>query len=223
LARPDIEKLFSDIWQSREETVYPRLFGSILPHISTIPPEFLAGDRIDFKPPALWLHYGVLQSPPDSIRNCWVYVSSGLSNPTLDQCENPLPEGPSGIGFEVVMFTATESAWAVRIIQWVMANQLLTAAGMTTFELMEIFDRIHVPPELRPSPLSHIDYLFVLPMPPDMHHFELPTGRVELLMLVGVTEAEMKFARAQGGDGLLELLQHHGMSRVTDTDRKSVI
>ncbi len=121
------------------------------------------------------------------------------------------------------MFSAAPSSWAPRMIQWVMANQLMAAAGITSFDLMEIFDRIHLPAALQPPAPSNIKHLFVLPAPADIQQFELPTGRVELLLLVGVTEAEMRFARAQGGDGLLELLQHHGISRLTDTSRASVI
>jgi hypothetical protein len=223
LAQTSIEKVFTDVWQFREEIVYPRLFGSITPEISLIPAEFFADDKQVIQPPPLWLHYGVLPSPPDSIRNCWAYVSSGLSNPTPDQCENPNPAEPSGIGFELVMFSAAPSSWAPRMIQWVMANQLMAAAGITSFDLMEIFDRIHLPAALQPPAPSNIKHLFVLPAPADIQQFELPTGRVELLLLVGVTEAEMRFARAQGGDGLLELLQHHGISRLTDTSRASVI
>lgn len=221
-----IEKLFSDVWRFREETVYPRMFGSVLSDISLIPPEFFSDDRTDgqkFQPPPLWLHYGVLRSPADSIRNCWAYVSSGLSNPSPDQCENPNPAEPSGIGFELVMFTAVESPWAARVIQWVMANQMMAAAGITSFDLIEIFDRIHLPVRLCPEASSDIKHLFVLPAPSDIHQFELPTGRVEVLLMIGVTEAEMRFARAQGGDGLLELMQHHGVSRVTDIHRASVI
>jgi len=119
LEQQKIEKLFSDVWRFREETVYPRMFGSVLSDISLIPPEFFSDDRTDgqkFQPPPLWLHYGVLRSPADSIRNCWAYVSSGLSNPSPDQCENPNPAEPSGIGFELVMFTAVESPWAARVI-----------------------------------------------------------------------------------------------------------
>jgi hypothetical protein len=88
---------------------------------------------------------------------------------------------------------------------------------------MEIFDRIHLPPELHPPNPSEIRHLFVLPAPADIQIFDLPTGRVEMLLLLGITDAEMKFARAQDGSGLLELLQHHGVSRITDITRRSVI
>lgn len=223
MAQDTVEKFFSNVWQLREETIYPRLLGSLAPDISVIPAEFFALPPHEFKPPPLWLHYGVLTSPPDSIRNCWGYTSSGLSNPSPDQCEHPNPAEPSGLGFEIVMFTTAESPWAVRVIQWVMANQMLAAAGLAPVELMEIFDRIHLPPELHPPNPSEIRHLFVLPAPADIQIFDLPTGRVEMLLLLGITDAEMKFARAQDGSGLLELLQHHGVSRITDITRRSVI
>lgn len=223
MSQGTIEKFFTDVWQLREETIYPRLFGSLKSEISVIPAEFFSIPPHEFKPPPLWLHYGAVTSPPDSIRNCWAYASSGLSNPTLDQCEHPNPAEPSGLGFEVVMFTPTESPWAVRVIQWAMANQMLVAAGLVSFELVEIFDRIHLPPALYPPDTSYIKHIFVVPAPADIHLFDLPSGKVEMLLLLGITDAEMKFARAQDGSGLLELLQHHGVSRVTDVTRQSVI
>ncbi len=223
MADNTIEQIFEQTWAIREESVYPRLLGKLSPTISNIPPEFFTGHPHHMDPPALWLHYGIIESPPDEMRDCWAYLSSGLSNPTPDQCANPKISEPSGIGFEVLMFTAERSPWAQKVMQWVMANQLLTAAGRTDFDLIEIFDRISLPPALRPPPPSAMEYLFVVPAPADIQQFELPTGRVENLLLLAITAAEMKFARAQEGGGLLEVLRHHGVSRITDPTRASTV
>jgi hypothetical protein len=51
--------------------------------------------------------------------------------------------------------------------------------------------------------------------------FDLPSGRVDLFLLVGATDAEVEFARQASQDTLVALLQKEGVWPCTDAERKS--
>jgi hypothetical protein len=52
--------------------------------------------------------------------------------------------------------------------------------------------------------------------------FEFLGQRYSLLLCIGITDAELSFARSQGGGKLLPLLKQHGIFPYTTPDRSSV-
>jgi hypothetical protein len=53
--------------------------------------------------------------------------------------------------------------------------------------------------------------------------FELASGKVELLLLVGATETEVEFARGRGQPALVELLRERAGWPLTDPARASMV
>ena len=53
-------------------------------------------------------------------------------------------------------------------------------------------------------------------------HFQLESGQVELLTLVGVTKNEMAFSRSNGMDRLMAKLVAAGTGYITHPDREQV-
>jgi len=222
----DWQKWFEGIWAQREERVYPAFFGDLGPGIYTIPMSTFASlGRAD--PDPRYLTHGVFESPPTQERAEWVYVSSGMSNPWGDSPETIQAGAYSGLGFEFTMHTRERAKWAVQMLHWIMAVQLLVAAGELSGSLLERNDRIPLggPLGKRDGVLTHL----LVGAPPRVEEggypgeFELPSGKVEMMVLVGITEKESEFAKTQGAEGLVKLLMHHGVWAVTDVGRVGVV
>ena len=127
------QKWFEAIWADREDRVYRDYFGELGPGIYTLRPENFAQVGAKNVDPR-WLHHGVFECPPAGAsshvrRDHWLYVSSGMSNPWGDSPETAKPEGLSGLGFELTLHTREPGRWALELMQWLMAVQLLVASG----------------------------------------------------------------------------------------------
>lgn len=124
----DWQQWFERVWEYREETLYPRTFGTgsdggifVLTHElfnmrfgeATVDPR--------------WLHHGVLVFPPVHPNTSWRYVSSGLSNAWED--DRPDPSGWSGLGIELVLQTPEKAQWGLNVTLNILAYQLLLAVG----------------------------------------------------------------------------------------------
>jgi hypothetical protein len=211
---------FEHAWEVREEAVYPRLFGPHDPAIYTLPGElFVETFKRDFDP--RWLTYGVIETPPSPTRPSWLYVSSGLSNAWEDDAPNP--DGPSGLGMEFVLETPQQATWAILRLQHVVAFQILIACGAYPDRpLMSLHDRIPLRSPISDEPCD-LTWLTIVPPSGYSPSFTLPTGRVDLLAIVGITEAEAAYARREGGESLLEVLHAGGAYPVTDPTRASLV
>jgi hypothetical protein len=179
--------------------------------------------RFGKEPHPGWRNHGVFACPPHGERTTWAYVTSGLSNPwNLDQ-EGRDPSGFSGLGFELMVETPAAADWAVPLLHNLMAYELLVAVGTyDNAELLEYGNRVPLGGSITPTFDSAICWLLVEPpqrVPPS---FEIASGRVDLYQLVGVTEAEVEFARQNDQDALVELLQQEGVYPATDAARRSV-
>ena len=53
--------------------------------------------------------------------------------------------------------------------------------------------------------------------------FQLPSGNVDLLVLLGISAREADFVRTQGVEALLNLLNHHNFLPFTDPQRLSAV
>ena len=131
------------VWEYRESTLYPRLFGSISRGIFVIPYELFAKTfgQADVDP--RWLHYGVFEYAPTSTRSSWVYVTSGMSTPW--EAEQPDPSTVSGLGCEFLFESSVQGDWAVRRLWQLMAYQMLLFHGrypgrepLTTFDRLPL-------------------------------------------------------------------------------------
>lgn len=215
------QEWFEAAWAVREEEVYPSLFGS---HDSTIAVLTAHLFQNTFKQESVdprWLHSGVFEVPPNSSRASWLYVSSGLSNAWEDG--SPDPTGPSGLGMEFVLQTPRREEWAIDRLAHVVAFQSLISGGKYPGRgLLDLYDRIPLRCPISGEP-SELTWLTVGPPDGLPTSFQLPTGSVDILTIVGITETEAAHARAHGGDKLLEILRSGGAFPVTDAKRASLV
>jgi hypothetical protein len=212
---------FEQSWEIREEEVYPRLFGSRGQNICVLTPSLFTDIFKQSTFDSRWLNYGVFECPPTTTRRTWLYVSSGLSNAWED--DHPDPTGPSGLGMEFLLESVEQAEWPILRLQHVVAFQILLACDKYPGRgLVDHHDRIPLRDSISPGS-SALTWLFIGPPEPHPASFQLPTGSVDLLMVVGVTEEEVEYARERGGDDLVSLLRSRGGYPVTDPARGTVV
>lgn len=220
MATSDWQKWFEEVWEHREEVVYPQLFGPIGRGIFTLTPKiFEVFDK--GLPDPRWLHCGVFEIPPTQGRSSWLYVTSGMSNAWED--DRPDPEGPSGFGCEFVFESVRPGDWAILRLLHLMAFQILLVHGRYPNRgPMTLDDRIPLHGPITPEP-SQIQWLMVAPAETCAARFNLASGWVDLYAIIGVTEEEAGYARERGGEKLVKRLKKQHAFPVTDSERESII
>ncbi len=235
------QKWFETIWADREEHWYRAFFGDTGPGIYPIPESAFAAIGVADPDPRYFFH-GVFECPPSEKRDHWAYVTSGMSNPWGDSPETVTPEGLSGLGYEFVLHTRERARWAILLLHGVMAMQLGIASAKIEGELLQRNDRVGLGGPIgaaREGGLTHLlatgsdaggllaqadgANTFAGQIPRYPMEFRLTSGRVELLLLLGITAREAEFAQTQGVEGLLQVLCHHGIFPLTDPGRQSVV
>ena len=213
---------FESVWKQREEVVYPALFGPLTDNIHTLSARWF--EEMGFKDvDPRWLTHGVLESAPNNKRENWLYVTSGLSNPWGVDPAEIKPNEYSGLGFEFFIQTARPARWAVDVLSSLMAVQILVAQELVAGELIEPFDRVPLGRGMDGSAQCAVKNLLILPPEHIPARGHLDSGVFDLFLCVGITDAELLFARAQDGTGLQKLLLHHGCLPLTDASRNSVV
>jgi hypothetical protein len=212
---------FEKIWEYREETIYPEFFGELEGIYALSAEIFLKTFGQESCDPR-WLFYGVFVSPPSAKRNSWLYVTSGMSNPWDD--EVPVPSGISGLGCEFVFETVEKADWAILLVQKIMAYDILLSHGRYEGrEPIQFYDRIPLRSSIKPGVDSAIRNILFCPPVSYPNSFNLESGVVDLMALVGITDDEAQYARENDGEKLVELLARAGAFPITDPARKSVI
>jgi|SRR5215217_1359268 len=223
----DFIQWYEDCWADRDEVEYPKMFGAIDEGVFTLDQtdaiqawmesvKESEGKTDEGEADPNWGPMGVRAAPPSPDYPYWTYVTSGLSNPfTVVPGEEFPDESPSGIGYEMVIHTPEEAKWPVFRLLDMMAYNLVTRS------LFAINHRYPVEGTLDGGDSKLGGFVFVRdPSRPD--HFALPSGKVELLTLVGVTKNEMAFARSNGMDKLMEKLVAAGTGYITHPNRDEV-
>jgi hypothetical protein len=216
------QQWFERVWAQREETVYRALFGDIGNTIHTVPAALfvkLGQTRIDPR----WPTHGVFECAATEARGNWVYVTSGLSNPWGVAPEDVKPGDYSGLGFEFLLQTPRRSAWAIGVLHWLTAVQILVASELLRGQLVELYDRIPLGSSIDSRPDGHMRNLILTEPEAFPRTFELESGRIDLLQCVGISDREREFGRTQGGPELVNLLKHHDAFPITDAARDSVL
>ncbi|HKQ77558.1 MAG TPA: suppressor of fused domain protein [Blastocatellia bacterium] len=212
---------FEKIWEYREEIIYPELFGKLEGIYALTANTFLKTFGQESYDPR-WLFYGVFISSPSAKRNSWLYVTSGMSNPWDD--ESPNPSRLSGLGCEFVFETVEKADWAILQVQNIMAYEILLSCGR--FEGRDpigFYDRMTLRSSIKPGFDSAIRNIMACPPVGYPATFNLESGEVEFVALVGITDDEAQYARENEGEKLVELLTRAGAFPITDPARKSVI
>ncbi len=218
------QKWFQDVWAHREETVYRQLFGSVGPHVHTIPPELFQRLGHQAKPDPRWLVHGVFEVSPTEKLPYWSYITTALSNPWGEDPATVNKAEPSGLGFELLMHTPVAAPWAIQVLHWLMAVNILAASGLLQGETVCAGGRIPLHTSIDPQrPASLIKNLIIVEAEHLTPQFELPSGTVDLLLCLGVTDSEMILAQTLDYDVMLAKLSEANIFPVTDPDREPII
>ena len=214
------QQWFERVWQYREEELYPSLFGSKRRGIFTLQADIL---RDTFKQASFdprWLHYGVIEFEPTSVRKTWLYVTSGMSNDW--EADRPNSEKTSGLGCEFVLETPQAAPWAILRLLHAMAFQILLCHGrFPGRDPLGDYDRIPLRGSIRPED-SAITILMFAPPTGFPREAQLESGSFEFYQMVGITEAEAAYCRSHDGAALVEILKTNGAFPVTNPDRQNV-
>ena len=227
----DLQTWFESIWKEREETHYTSFFGELGAGIYPI--QLSTFESLGWRDPdPRFLTHGVFECPPNARRGHWLYVSSGMSNPWGASPETVSADAYSGLGYEFTLHTRERARWPILLLHWVMAVQLAVACGEVKGELLQPHDRVPLGGSVGKKD-GIVTHLLVLPPQPPRDGFadatpysatfQLPSGKVDLLLLMGISSREADFARTQGADSLVDVLSHHGFFPCTDPTRVSAV
>lgn len=218
----DNPSFFAEIIESRE-SLYRHWFGAPFKNaIATVSLELLASALPSFDPN--WAHAGVYVFPATSERHYWTYLSAGLSTPWQLGEASELPadpsQAPSGVGIELMFRTQTFDDLAISILNRLMIYELGVSAGLISGKPLSFGTRVPLKPAGCESS-SQIEAVITCP-PGDMGAtFDLRSGRVELIQLVGITAREYAWSIDHGVEALLAVLGHP-RHWVTDLERDSL-
>jgi Suppressor of fused protein (SUFU) len=215
-----MKSALEDVWEHREEVIYPRLFGSKARGIFVLDFDLFTNTFKQENVDPRWLHYGVLEHGPTD-RGTYHYVTSGASNPWEVEPEDYSKQEFSGFGTELVLETLESAEWPIVVLQRVLAFNILLAHGRYgDSKPLDYWHRVPLGGSItRDSVLHH-----VLIAPPNSYsaQFSLSSGKVDLLHVVGITEKEREYAKTNGSEALLKLLKERDAFPVTDPDRTCI-
>lgn len=216
-----------EVWRIREEDIYPELFGTKSRGIFTLDDgvfKQLGQDRLDPR----WLSIGIWEFAPTEARSCWMYATSGLSNPWYWEDESGAesdiePGGMSGFGMEFLFATPQQGDWAIRYLQTILAYDILLYADCFP-------GRGPIGPGNRVSfnaPINHDSNCVLWGSVVSRAEafpagFVLPSGEVEFFTVTGVANDEIRFGQANSTAALIERLTAAGAYPVTDPARRAV-
>jgi hypothetical protein len=212
------------VWEDREERIYPALFGplsrGIFPLDMIIFTEVFGQESVDPR----WLHYGVLEYAPIEKRRSWLYATTGFSNPWEQDPTEYRKEEYSGFGTELVFEVPDQSEWAIITLRKLLAYNILLAHGRYgELSALDEGDRMPLGRAIDGSETSRLQFIAVSRPRDFAPTFQLASGQVNLLQIVGITESERDYARDSSTDELIALLTSKGAFPVTDPNRDSVV
>jgi hypothetical protein len=212
-----------EVWTYREETVYPKLFGTSSRGI--FPLEFEMFERIfdiqDVDP--RWLHLGVMEFKPTPSRDSWLYVTSGASNPWDTEPQDYRPDQPSWLGVEFVIEVPSQADWPINALRRLLAYHLLVSHGHFG-DLAPINYGHRVPAGGAVDGAdSKLTYLAIVQPGHYQAAVQLASGFFDFLHVIGITEQERDYAKAISTDDLIAKLAKQGAYPVTDSKRADVL
>lgn len=214
----------TEIWRIREEEVYPRIFGPLPDQVIPMDPhnliEILGNRPVDPR----WLQFAVIEIPSTPDRPDWIYVTTAMSNPWNVKDESEFdPEGMSGMGLELMIRTPERANWAVNLLQRLMAYQIGVGYDLMKGRFFSYGDKMPLNGPISPDKPDTLLRGMVLSRPLDLQsQFELPSGKVDLLQILGITGKEYAYLLERGPDELIGLLYDQSAAPVTNPARQSI-
>jgi hypothetical protein len=207
------------VWELREVEVYPKLFGpqsrGVFP-LSHKTFEPFPNPQID----PTWLHHGVIEFAPTEDRDSWLFVTSGYSNPWQTEPENYDEKAFSGAGVEFSIETNESADWPILFLQRMLAFDMMLATGQFGDKPpLKLHNRVPLRSPIDGKQGTEVTNVILHEPVRYPRSFNLPSGRVEILQFLGVTDAERDFAKDFGFDALSERMTKDGTFPTTITDR----
>ena len=217
------KSLFEQIWEYREEDLYPTLFGQKRRGIFVLTAEIFTQGFKQASYDPRWLSYGVIEFEPTDDRDSWLYATSGASNPWNADASSYHLQDYSGFGAELVFEVTEQSQWAIVVLQRLLAfNILLTIGRYGEAPALDYGHRIPLRQPLDGKNSQLTDIVISKPAHyPDS--FKLKSGQVDFLHAVGITATERDYAQAHSSEKLLQQLKSASAAPVTDAARETII
>lgn len=213
-----------EVWRIREEDIYPNLFGQehrgIFPLDITLFTNQFQQTKVDPR----WLNYGVIEFSPTPKRASWLYVTSGHSNPWEEEPADYDEAKQSGGGVEFTLETAEKGDWAIRVLQSMLAFDVLLSVGRYPGkDVLGLNDRIPMRAPLNGDPDCLLRSLVVAKSGHFKDEFVLPSGVVQLLSFTAISDRELAYAKENGSENIISRLGELGFHPVNDPFRRSII
>lgn len=216
---------FEEIWRDREERIYTELFGPLPGTVIPLKAESL---RAILGPNATindeWLHFAVIELAPNSKHADWIYVTSAFSQPW--KVEDPAtldPNGKSGFGYELLLRSPERAGWAVDVLHRLTAYQIGVYYELMRGKLFDYYDWMPLNGPISPRvPNSPVRGMFITHPRDFEEHFQLRSGHVDFLQIVGITGEELAFGLYRGLSLLERALYEHGAAPTTNPARASL-
>lgn len=208
------------VWEYREESLYPKLFGSNSNGIFVLTHEIFARY---FDSPTVdprWLFYGVFEFEPTPSRKSWLYVTSGASNPWDADPREYDSASYSGLGTEIVFETTAQSQWAIVLVQRMLAFNILLCHGRFGERgPLDYWDRVPVRGPINSKADCRLEALIISPPATYPETAVLPSGKFDFLHLIGISATELEYAKQHGSSALVDCLTEKGAAPITDPKR----
>lgn len=221
--RGSIVSSLEEIWEYREESLYPRLFGTQRRGIFLVTFELFSKifDQHDVDP--RWLHLGVFEFAPTPERNSWLYVTSGGSTPWESEPTEYDPNSYSWLGVELVIESPEQDDWPIRVLQRLLAYHVLVCHGrFGEVSGLDYGHRVPTGGSIDGAEGSNIRFLAIAKPTHYPSWAQLTSGKFDFLHAVGITEGERDYAKATSTDTLIAALGAHGAYPVTQPRRAQI-
>jgi hypothetical protein len=203
---------FDSIIMERELARYPAFFGETQSEFYTFPDHLVSKESLEMLEETGMSLNLVIEYAPNEKRNSWLYVTSGLTNPSGEDPQSIDPTDYSGIGFEMIIETNEKCLWPVNVLHMMMFSQCLISSGMVEGDLLEYKDIF----PLSDGAIKGSQICSFVAIDPDQRcsyptGFELSTGKVDFFPLFGITLSEEKlFLGNKLGVSFMEFLEKAG-------------
>lgn len=212
-----------EVWEHREEHLYPQLFGEVRRGIFPLSIELFTETFGQSEVDPRWLHLGVFEFAPTGARKSWLYVTSGGSTPWESEPSEYNPAEYSGLGVEFVIEASEQDEWPIRALQRLLAYHVLVCHGR--YGEVSALDYGHRVPAGGAVDGGKDSVLRFFALAKPSHYpacCQLASGKFDFLHAVGITEGERDFAKTTSTADLVAALVLHGAFPVTQPMRAPI-
>lgn len=125
-----------------------------------------------------------------------------------------------GYGYEVIVITRENADWPLWLLQWATKAEVVKDADFLGF--VEKHQGLTVE-QIGIGEGKSVNLLISKAQAPLPDHFDLPNGKMELLVATVITEDELRWSMTNGRSNLLGELMKAGVGQVSFLDRSSVV